>query len=134
MIPGNRILFVLCGIGIAAGVAIYLEASAFQKTAKITMGTVAKSTLSRCEIKYTSYDSVERTFKGTHSSKGGRYHPKKGGSTNFEDRQRIRSHYKIRLEDPKILLAGRKTIDVYIDRNDPEKYFIDIAFLGDSAR
>jgi hypothetical protein len=36
--------------------------------------------------------------------------------------------------DPKILLEGRKTIDVYIDRNDPDKYFMDIAFLGDTAR
>ena len=36
--------------------------------------------------------------------------------------------------DPKTLLAGRSTIDVYIDRNDPEKYFMDVAFLGASAK
>jgi hypothetical protein len=35
--------------------------------------------------------------------------------------------------DPKTLLAGRNSIDVYIDRNIPEKYYMDIAFLGDSA-
>jgi len=35
--------------------------------------------------------------------------------------------------DPKTLLAGRNSIDVYIDRNDPEKYYMDIAFLGDTA-
>jgi len=37
-------------------------------------------------------------------------------------------------QDPKILLAGRDRIDVYIDRDDPEKYFMDIAFLGDVAK
>ena len=37
-------------------------------------------------------------------------------------------------QDPKILLAGRNSIDVYVDRNDPEKYFMDISFLGDGAR
>jgi len=36
--------------------------------------------------------------------------------------------------DPGTLLAGRKTIDVYIDRNDPEKYFMDIEFLGDAVK
>lgn len=35
--------------------------------------------------------------------------------------------------DPKTLLAGRNRIDVYIDREDPEKYFMDIEFLGDIA-
>jgi len=37
-------------------------------------------------------------------------------------------------DEPKTLLAGRNTIDVYIDRNDPEKYFMDIAFLGEAAK
>ena len=74
MKTGNIILFVLCGIAIAAGMAIYLEASAFQKTAKITIGTVANSGLSRYEIKYTSDDGIERTYKGTHSSKGKKHH------------------------------------------------------------
>jgi hypothetical protein len=36
--------------------------------------------------------------------------------------------------DPKDLLKGRNSIDVYIDRKDPEKYFMDIAFLGETAR
>lgn len=219
MKTGNIILFVLCGIAIAAGVAIYLEASAFQKIAKITVGTVANSSLSRYEIKYTSDDGVERTFKGTHSSKGGRYRDgdikkvfyktdnpdkcrisdgKKTGKKivfwafimllfnlflvyNNRKKDRTEKDFKttgrkveaqilkidIDMEttimkknpyfidckwvdpmtgreythtiryiwaDPQTLLAGRNSIDVYIDRKDPEKYFMDIAFLGDAAK
>jgi hypothetical protein len=37
-------------------------------------------------------------------------------------------------KEPASLLAGRNTIDVYIDREDPEKYFMDTGFLGDIAR
>ena len=40
---GNIILLVICLIGIAVGAAIYLEASAYQKTAKVTEGTVVSS-------------------------------------------------------------------------------------------
>lgn len=219
MKTGNKILFVLCGIAIAAGVAIYLEASAFQKTANITIGTVANSTLSRYEIKYISNDGVERTFKGTHSSKGGRHHDgdklkvfykkdnpdkcrisdgKRSGKkvvfwsfmlllfnmfsvysgkkrdktekdfkstgrkveaqilkigTDMETTVMQKHPYYIDCkwvdpitgkeykhtikyiwEDPKTPLAGRNTIDVYIDRNDPEKYFLDIEFLGEAAK
>jgi hypothetical protein len=34
-------------------------------------------------------------------------------------------------KDPAPLLGGRNHIDVYIDRDNPDKYFIDIEFLGD---
>lgn len=34
-------------------------------------------------------------------------------------------------KDPAPLLAGRNHIDVYIDRDNPEKYFLDTDFLGD---
>lgn len=34
-------------------------------------------------------------------------------------------------KDPSILLEGRKSIDVYIDREDPERYFMDTEFLGE---
>jgi hypothetical protein len=34
-------------------------------------------------------------------------------------------------KDPSPLLAGRKYLDVYIDRDDPEKYFLDTEFMGD---
>jgi hypothetical protein len=34
-------------------------------------------------------------------------------------------------KDPTPLLAGQNYIDVYIDRDDPEKYFLDTEFLGD---
>jgi hypothetical protein len=220
MKPGNIILFVLCGITIAIGVIIYFEASAFQKTAKITKGVVANSSLSRYEIKYTSDDGIVRTYKGVHGSKGGRTHHDgetvkvfykidnpdvcrisdgvKGGKKvvfwgfilllfnlvsiySGKKKDRTEKEFKttgrkveakimkteIDMEttimkknpyyidckwvdpmtgreyyhtiryiwtDPKILLAGRSTIDVYIDRKDPENYFMDIGFLGDSAK
>jgi hypothetical protein len=219
MKTGNIILFVLCGIAIAAGMAIYLEASAFQKTAKITIGTVANSGLSRYEIKYTSEDGIERTYKGTHSSKGKKRHDNdkvkvfyqvanpdkcrisdgvRGGKkvifwaflfllfnlvSVYQGRKRDTTEKDFKTTgrkveaqilrtdidmsttimkknpyfidckwvdpmtgreythtiryiwaDPKTLLAGRNSIDVYIDRKDPEKYFIDTGFLGDAAR
>lgn len=216
---GHKILLVISAIIIAAGVGIYLEAAAFQKTAKLTTGTVVNSSMSRYEIKYTSDDGIERTIYRTHSSKGGRsqngdkirvYYQiadpdkthtsdgKKGGKkvvfwgfilllfnltliylnkkknmtesyfkttgrkveaqilkididmettilqknpylihckwtdpmTGKEYRHTIRYIW----QDPETLLAGRKTIDVYIDRKNPEKYFMDIAFLGETAK
>jgi hypothetical protein len=219
MKTGNIILFVLCGIAIAVGVAIYLEASAFQKGAKVTVGIVVNSSMSRYEIKYTSDDGIERTIKRTHSSKGGRSQNgdkvkvfyqiadpdkthtsdgKKGGKkvvfwsfimvlfntlSVYQGRKKDKSEYyfkttgrkaeaqilKIDIDfettvlkknpyyidckwtdqmtgkeyrhtikyiwkDPETLLAGRRSIDVYIDRKNPEKYFLDIAFLGEGAK
>jgi len=216
---GNKILFVVCGIVIASGVAIYFEASAFQKTAKITEGIIINDSMSRYEVKYTSDDGIERTDQRTHSSKGGRYHNgdkvkvyyqianpdkcrisdgKRGGKkvvfwgvilllfnllSVYHGKKRARNEnyfkttgrkveaqiMKIDLDteitimkknpyyihckwidpmtgkeyrhtikyvwtDPNTLLVGRNGIDVYIDRKDPEKYFMDIAFLGESAR
>lgn len=216
---GNKILFFVSGIVIASGVAIYFEASAFQKTAKITVGTVANSGMSYYEIKYTSDDGVERTSNRTHSSKGSKYHNgdkvkvfyqiadpdkcrisdgKRGGKkvvfwgfilllfnllSVYHGKKRARNEnyfkttgrkveaqiMKIDLDmeitimkknpyyihckwadpmtgreyrhtiknvwtDPNTLLSGRNGIDVYIDRKDPEKYFMDIAFLGETAR
>jgi len=219
MNTGNKILLVICGIIFAAGVIIYLEAASFQKTAKLTTGTVVNSNMSRYEIKYTSDDGIERTIYRTQSSKGGRTQNglkikvfyqiadpdkthtsdgKKGGKkvvfwgfilllfnltliylnkkknmtesyfkttgrkveaqilkididmettimqknpylihckwtdpmTGKEYRHTIKYIWK----DPETLLAGRKTIDVYIDRKNPEKYFMDIAFLGETAK
>jgi hypothetical protein len=219
MKPGNKILFVLCGIAFAVGVAIYLEASAFQKASKVTEGTVVNSSLSRYEVKYTSDDGIERTNQRTHSSKGHKYHNgdkvkvfyridnpdkcrisdgvKSGKKVVFwtfimllfnllsvysgRKRDTTEKYFKttgrkveaqiIKIDvdmtttimkknpyyidckwidpitgreythtirnvwtDPKTLLAGRNSIDVYIDRKDPEKYFMDIGFLGDVAR
>ncbi|MBK7131641.1 MAG: DUF3592 domain-containing protein [Bacteroidales bacterium] len=219
MNTGNKILLVICGITLAAGVIIYLEASAYQKTAKLTVGTVVNSGMSRYEIKYTSDDGIERNSQRTQSSKGRKYHDgdkvkvfyqvtdpdkcritdgKRGGKKvvfwgfilllfnltmiylnrkkettekyfkttgrkveaqilkiDFDMEINIRNknpylihckwtdpmtgkeyRHTIRYiwQDPETLLAGRKTIDVYIDRNDPEKYFMDIAFLGDTAK
>ena len=219
MKAGNKVLFVLCAITIVAGMILYFEASAFQKTAKVTVGTVANSSLSRYEIKYTSEDGIERTIQRTHSSKGGKYDNgdkvkvfyqiadpdkthtsdgKKGGkkvvfwgfilllfnltSIYFGKKKENTENYfkttgrkveaqilkididmettimkknpyyihckwtdpmtgkeyrhtiKYIWQDPETLLAGRKTIDVYIDQKDPGKYFMDIAFLGETAK
>jgi hypothetical protein len=218
MKSGNKILFVLCAIAIAIGVGIYLEAKAFQKTAKIAQGTVTFSSMTFYEIKYTSDDGIERTYKGTH----GKYRSHRDGDKvkvfyNIDNPDKVRisdgvksgkkmvfytfllllinmySVYQGRKKeksdnifrttgrkveaqilkidkdmtvtiqrknpycidcrwvdpmtgkeythtirylwkDPKILLAGRNSIDVYVDRNDPEKYFMDISFLGAGAK
>jgi hypothetical protein len=219
MNTGTKILFVICAITIIAGVAIYMEASSYQKKSKITEGTVVNSGITFYEIKYTSDDGVERTYKGTHGSKGRRYHDnekvkvfylidnpdkarisdgKKGGKKVvfwgfvlllfnlfmvYTNRKRTRTSNSFKAtgrkveaqilkididmettvmkrnpyyilcewidpmsgrkylhtiryiwEEPRTLLAGRNTIDVYIDRNDPEKYFMDIEFLGPAAK
>lgn len=34
------------------------------------------------------------------------------------------------VNDPRPLLAGRKTLNVYIDPNNPKKYYMDVSFLG----
>ena len=218
MKPGNIILLVICLVAIGIGTAIYFEASAFQKTAKITVGTVTDSDISSYYVKYTSDDGVERTFKGSHgkTKKGypgekkkifyqadnpdkaritdgvkagkkviifaflllvlniymiytNRKKDKLSGSfktsgrkveaeitkidvdpeTSFMEKHPYfiecrwvdpttgRDYYRtIRniWTDPKPLLAGRTRIDVYIDRQDPEKYYMDIEFLGDIAQ
>jgi hypothetical protein len=219
MNTGHKILFVICAITIIAGVAIYFEASAYQKKSKIAVGTVVNSRISYFDIKYTSDDGIERIYNGRSSSKGHHYHDnekvkvfylidnpdkirisdgKKGGkkvvfwgfvlllfnlfmvytnrkrakiSNSFKatgrkvEAQVLRTDFDpehsvfkkipycidikwsdpmtgkeyahtIRYvwEDPRTLLAGRKTIDVYIDRNDPDKYFMDIEFLGPAAK
>ncbi len=219
MNTGNKILFVLCAITIIAGIILYFEGSAYQKTAKLTVGTVVNSRMSSYEIKYTSDDGIERTVQRNQSSKGGRFNDgekvkifyqiadpakcrtsdgKKGGkkvvfwgfilllfnltSIYFGKKKETTENYfkttgrkveaqilkididlettimkknpyyihckwtdpmtgkeyrhtiKYIWQDPETLLAGRKTIDVYIDRKDPEKYFMDIAFLGETAK
>ena len=67
---GNVILLIICIIGIIIGTVIWLEGSAFQKTAKITMGTVASSGSTYYDVKFTSDDGIERTHKGTQSKTG----------------------------------------------------------------
>ena len=226
MNTGHKILFVVCAITIIAGVAIYMEASAFQKKSNITQGIVVNSSMSNAyyEIKYTSDDGIERISKRTVSRNGRRFtghglrdgeivkvfylidNPdecrlsdgKKGGMKTvfwgsmlllfnlffvYINRKRAKTSNSFRTtgrkvevqilkididmetsvmtrhpyyilckwvdpmsgreylhtikyiwDEPKILLAGRKTIDVYIDRNDPDKYFLDIEFLGVAAK
>lgn len=70
MKTGNKILFVLCAIAIAIGVAIYLDAAAFQKTAKATVGTVVNSGSTYYDVRYTSDDGVERTHRGSQPKNG----------------------------------------------------------------
>ncbi len=220
MKTGNKIFFVLCALTIIVSAIIYLEASIYQKKAKITDGTVINTGISSYEIHYTSEDGVERVYKGNHgSSKGWSYHdgdvvkvfykadnPDKmrySDGVRFgrkvviigiimllsnlllvysnRKRTRLENNFKAngrKLEaqivntgtdtsitiqrknpffvdckwtdpatgreythtiryiwkDPKILLAGRESVDVYVDRNDPDKYFLDISFLGAAAK
>ena len=70
MKTGNIILFVLCAIAMIVGIVIYFEASAFQKTAIITQGTVVNSGTTYYDIKYTSGDDIERTYKGSQPKNG----------------------------------------------------------------
>jgi uncharacterized protein (UPF0333 family) len=217
MKSGNKILFVLCAIALAIGVGIYLEASAFQKTAKIAQGTVTSSSMSHFEIQYTADDGTERIYKRAQNKKR-RHHDgdiikvfykidnpvevritdgiktgkkivfytsllllfniysayqgrKKEKSDNYfratgrkVEAQVLKIDKDMSLaikgknpysidcswvdpitgkeyahtirnvwNDPEIMMAGRRSIDVYIDRNDPEKYFMDISFLGEAA-
>ena len=220
MRTGNKIFFVLAAVTILAGVIIYLEAASYQKTAKITTGTVFNIGLSQHEIHYTSDDGVKRVYKGAHgSSKGWHYrdgdlvkvfykadNPDKmrisdGIKTGknivkigfimllfnllllYFDRKRrkLENSFKTtgrKLEvqivkmgidtsisinrknpyyvdcqwtdpatgrdykhtiryiwkDPQTILAGRNTIDVYMDAANPEKYFLDISFFGAAAK
>lgn len=217
MYRGNIILLVLCLVGIAIGVAIYLEASAFQKTAKVAVGTVVSTEISYYYVKYISDDGAERTYKGNHA-KGRKYYtgdkvrliyqpdnPDKPRLTDgkktgkrvivimmlllilnlyfiYTNKKRSKTANifkttgrKVEAEitkididmkttvlnkhphfidcrwvdpmtgkeythtikniwvDPYSVLAGRKTIDVYIDRQNPDKYFMDIDFVGDPS-
>jgi len=218
MKTGNIILLVICLVAIAIGTVIYFEASAFQKTAKITEGTVVNSDATYYYVQYTSDDGVVRTYRGNHGKTRKGYigdkkkvffkaddpekaritDGKKSGtkviifsfmlllldvyliytnrkrdklSTDFKitgrkveaditkididmdttfmekhpyyidckwvDPMSGREYYRtIRniWTDPKPLLAGRTRIDVYINRQDPDKYFMDIEFLGDIAQ
>ena len=202
----------------AAGTAIYFEASAFQKTAKVTQGIVANSSSTYYDVKYTSDDGIERTHKATQGKNGKLRNGEKkkvfyqtdnpdksritdgvkGGRTTiiisialllvnllsiYQGKKRSRTANtfkttgrKVEAEitrmdtdlsitirekhpwlidckwvdpitgkeythtikniwvDPRTALAGRNSIDVYIDREDPENYFMDIAVLGDIAR
>jgi hypothetical protein len=217
MKTGNKILFVVCVIAIAIGVAVYLEAAAFQKISKVTVGVVVNSGSTYYDVRYTSDDGIDRTHRGS-QPKNGKHRDNekmkvfyqtdnpdkarisdgvKGGkkvvfwgfilllfnlaSIYFGKKKEYTENYfkttgrkveaqiikididmettvmkknpyyidckwtdpmtgkeyrhtiKYIWQDPETLLAGRKTIDVYIDRKDPEKYFMDIAFLGESA-
>jgi hypothetical protein len=215
---GNKMLFGVIAMTVIIGSIIYFSASSFQKTAKVTQGTVVNSGITYFDVKYTSDDGVERIFKGTHGKnrtnrdgdilkvfyqiddpdKSRITDGVKTGKTIFlfailllllnlvsiyQDRKRSKSANtfkttgrKVEAEimkidkdmtitvlknnpwlidcrwtdpmtgreythtiryiwvDPATVLSGRRTIDVYIDREDPEKYFMDIAYLGEIAK
>ncbi len=212
---GTRIFLVLSLITIVTGTIIFFEASAFQKKAKVTEGTVASRDATFFYVGYISDDGVERMHKGSHGrtrkyyvgdkfkvfyliddpDRSRIYDGKKGGRTiiivgivmllfdmymiylnrsknklvnNFKTTGRkvqaditgvetdldttvMEKHpYIINCKwvdpvtgkeythainqiwkDPAPRLAGRHHIDVYIDRDDPERYFLDTDFLGD---
>lgn len=216
MYKGNIILFVLCLFAIAAGIAVYFEASAFQKKAKITEGIVDNTRISSYNVKYTSDDGVEHTlrisgknrrhtgdkltvfYRADKTNKARITDGKKGGKKIiiiaivmillnlffvYKNKARTESAMRFKTtgrkvtadvvgitndmeitikemhpylvhckwvdpmtareythtiryiwQDPAPLLAQRNGIDVYIDREDPEKYFMDTEFLGEIAR
>lgn len=213
MNKGNAILLVICLITIAAGTAIFFEASSFQKTAKITVGTVDASDNTFFYVKYLSDDGKEWTHRGSQAKnkkhRAGEkftvfYQIENPEKSRINDgvktgrniivigivmlafdlfliytnrkRNRIADNFKqtgrkVEAEitgvitdlnitvmdkhpylincrwtdpisgkeyshsidqiwkDPAPFLAGRRHIDVYIDRNNPDNYFLDIDFL-----
>jgi hypothetical protein len=211
---GNIIFLILSLITIVIGTSIFIEASAYQKKAKVTEGIVTSRDITYFYVKYISDDGVERTHQGT-QSKNKKYYVgdkfkvfylkdnpdksrihdgKKGGKTTIiigiimllfdlylinQNKSRNKSAIKFRTsgrkvqaeitsiepdmnttvlekhpyiincrwvdpmtgkeytdtikqiwKDPAPLLAGRSHIDVYIDRDDPDKYFLDVEFLS----
>ena len=215
MNKGTKILLVICIVTSLAGVGIIFDASAFQKKAKLTEGTVTDRRISSYHVLYTSDDGVQHN-KYISQRSSNSFHDgdkvkvfyradnpdiaqvgdaKKTGRTFvilgiimflidvfmiYSNRKavRIANYYKsngrkVQAEitgievdynitigkshpytvgckwsdpmtgrmytqeithvrnDPAPLLAGGKTIDVYIDRENPEKYFIDKDFLND---
>lgn len=213
MNKGTKILLVLCLVTIIAGIAVYFEASAFQKKAKVTEGIVENSRISNFHVIYTSDDGVKHDLyvsrknnrlkdeekikvfyridnpdnaRITNGKKGGKkiiiiafvmllfdfymiYKNKKNirisnyfktngrkiqaeiTSVEIDNNITIQNKHPYSIlcnwidpftgkeyahtikhiwKDPTPLLAGRNTIDVYIDREYPEKYFIDTEFLG----
>ena len=210
---GEVIFLTLSLVIIAIGTAIFLEASAFQKKARKTEGTVVSSNSTSYVVRYISDDGVERTHSA-YQRKNGKYRDgekfqvfylidnpdksrisdgKKGGRTTiifgivllalflvsiYQRKSKGKSQNlfktggrKLQAEilgietdlnttvlekhpyiinckwvdpitgraytdsvrqlwkDPTGMLAGRNYLDVYIDRNDPEKYFLDSEFL-----
>jgi hypothetical protein len=215
MKQGNKILLVLSLIAIIAGMAIFFEASSWQKKCKVTEGIVTARDTRYYTVKFKSDDGIEHSYKGLQSKnkkyyigdkfkvfyqadnpENARFHDgKKGGRTIIivgilmllldiyliktnNSRKQVSDAYKangrkVKAEitgvetdltstildkhpfvikckwvdpmsgreynhvidqiwkDPSPYLAGRKTIDVYIDRDNPEKYFLDIEFLAE---
>jgi hypothetical protein len=212
----GEIIFLILGLlVIITGTVIFLEASAFQKKAKITEGTVVSGGSTYFIVKYISDDGTERTHKGTQGKNGKHregekfkvfylidnpdksriFDGKKGGRKTiiwgiallsllllsiYQSRSKNKTMNifktkgrKVQAEitgietdlsitilekhpyiikcrwvdpitgreytdtvkqlwkDPKPLLEGRNHLDVYIDRDDPGKYFLDTEFLGD---
>jgi len=217
MNKGTRILLVLCLIAIGAGIAVFFEASSFQKKAKVTEGIVENSRLSSYHVIYTSDDGVKHSLYVSKKNNGlndgdkinvsyridnpdyARINNGKIGgkkiiiiaivmllfdfymiyinrknvriSNSFKtDGRKVQAEilsveidndttiqskhpYFIKCKwndpitgkeythttnyiwkDPTPLLEGRNTIDVYIDREDPEKCFMDTEFLGSIDR
>jgi hypothetical protein len=66
MNSGTKIFLVLSLVTIVAGTLIFLEASAFQKKAKVTEGTVALRDATYFYVQYISDDGEVRTHRGTH--------------------------------------------------------------------
>lgn len=217
MYKGNLILLVICLIAMAAGTAVFFEASAYQKKAKVTVGTVNDRRISSYHVIYKSDDGAEHNMyvsaKNNKYNDGEKikvfYQPNNPDNARITDGKKVgkviiiiafvmllldfyliyvnrkkikESNYfktngrKVGAEilgidsdlsitfrgkhpylinckwtdpftgkeythtikniwkDPAPFLAERNTIDVYIDKENPDKYFMDTEFLGDIAR
>jgi hypothetical protein len=67
----GEIMFLILGLVIiATGTIIFLEASAFQKKATVTEGTVISANSTHFIVKYISGEGTERTHQGTQSKNG----------------------------------------------------------------
>jgi hypothetical protein len=212
---GEIIFLIISLVVIATGTIIFVEASAFQKKARVTEGTVISGNSTYFIVKYISEDGEERTHQGTQGKNGKHregekfkvfylkdnpdksriYDGKKGGRKTifwgivllslfllsiYQRRSKNKSMNMLKTngrkvqaeitgietdlsttvlehhpyiihcrwvdpitgreysdavkqlwKDPAPLLAGRNHLDVYIDRNDPGKYFLDTEFLAE---
>ena len=105
MQKGNKIILVLGIIAIAAGIFVIIEASSFQKKARLTEGKVVHVIGSSYKIQYFTEDGAEKIKNGSGKTHGYR----EGASADVW--YRIDNPDKARLSDgkkggKKIIIAG----------------------------
>lgn len=70
MLQGNKIILVLGILAIAAGIAVYFEASSFQGKATLTEGKVVYVLGSSYRIRYITSDGQEKIIQGSGKTHG----------------------------------------------------------------